>query len=681
MKRRAFLLQSGASLAAAALPGLSQAHGALNEGVAAHRLEATSAFSPDPAHRPIVHPGILQTRADLEFMKAKVNAGEEPWKSAWDRLQAEPNSSLDFKPKPYAHIIRGAYGAGQVGGAELSASANAANSHVLQWFVTGNEAYARKAIEIFDAWSATLVDFYENDAMLIAGWTGGEFSNAAEILRATYPAWRNESLAQFKRMLLTVYVPLLRMFYPEANGNWDAAIMFTLLSIGVFCDDHKLMGEVYHHYRVGPVNSGITRYIYPSGQCEETCRDQGHVQLGLGYLARTSIIAWNQGVDLFGEADNRIALGYEYTASLLLGEKVQVYGKIVDNRSRFSDIYEGVLQHYRYIKHIDLPYTEKAALRARDNSRGVLTFFRGGSSSIRLQPAPATSKIAAMAGAQPAPTAPAPADSIAVAPGESIQAALDKLRALGGGTAKLAPGLHTLPATLRVPSGVTIAGTGIDCELFLDPAKTQYEAAMVSAEPDLHDVVLRDFVIEGATTPQAPSDPNSDVQRRRTLHGPIRAGITFLAESKAMQRNLRFEHLTVRNCIFSGVSICGVDGLDVVNCDFSGNGGAVPPGPGKNHNLNLVHVSQVNVTGSRLCDSMFGCGIALSFGHDVAIRDCELARNALDGVRIAESRKLIVEASLAEGNGGAGIAEQTWMEPNQEVELRNNTLRNNVNPG
>jgi len=84
-------------------------------------------------------------------------------------------------------------------------------------------AAALPGLSQVDAWSTTVVDFYENDAMLLAGWTGGEFSNAAEILRATYPAGPNESLAQFKRMLLTVYVPLLRMFYPEANGNWDAA--------------------------------------------------------------------------------------------------------------------------------------------------------------------------------------------------------------------------------------------------------------------------------------------------------------------------------------------------------------------------------------------------------------------------------------------------------------------------
>ncbi len=34
--------------------------------------------------RPFVHPGMLQSRADLEFMKQKVAASEEPWKSAWD---------------------------------------------------------------------------------------------------------------------------------------------------------------------------------------------------------------------------------------------------------------------------------------------------------------------------------------------------------------------------------------------------------------------------------------------------------------------------------------------------------------------------------------------------------------------------------------------------------------------
>ena len=242
MKRRAFLLRSSAGLAAVAMPGFGLA--ASTAGGAA--VEETSVTT-----QRIVHPGVLQTRADLEFMKAKIKAGEEPWKSSWELWLAGPVSSLDFKPKPFAHVIRGAYAAGELGGRELSESADAANNHVMQWYVSGDEAHARKAIEIFDAWSSTLADFFENDAMLLAGWTGGQFCNAAEILRATYPGWSAGSQEQFKRMLLTVYVPLLRMFYPEANGNWDAAIMYTLLSIGVFCDDRFLMESVYQHYRTG----------------------------------------------------------------------------------------------------------------------------------------------------------------------------------------------------------------------------------------------------------------------------------------------------------------------------------------------------------------------------------------------------------------------------------------------
>ena len=219
MKRRTFILKSGAGLAVAALPGLGPTPAA-----GAQQEVAAAAAVAKKGKRAIVHPGILQTRADLEFMKAKIKAGEEPWKSSWNVWLTSPGASLDFTPKPFVHVTRGAYAAGEQGGLELSESARVANNHVMQWYVSGNEAHARKAIEIFDAWSGTLVDFFENDAMLLAGWTGGEFCNAAEILRSTYPGWSVQSQKQFKRMLLTVYVPLLRMFYPEANGNWDAAM-------------------------------------------------------------------------------------------------------------------------------------------------------------------------------------------------------------------------------------------------------------------------------------------------------------------------------------------------------------------------------------------------------------------------------------------------------------------------
>jgi hypothetical protein len=45
---------------------------------------------------------------------------------------------------------------------------------------------------------------------------------------------------------------------------------------------------------------------------------------------------------------------------------------------------------------------------------------------------------------------------------------------------------------------------------------------------------------------------------------------------------------------------------------------------------------------------------------------------------IAESRQVTVEGCLAEGNGGAGMAQETWMDPNQGVVARNNIQRNNL---
>jgi len=45
---------------------------------------------------------------------------------------------------------------------------------------------------------------------------------------------------------------------------------------------------------------------------------------------------------------------------------------------------------------------------------------------------------------------------------------------------------------------------------------------------------------------------------------------------------------------------------------------------------------------------------------------------------IAESHQVIVEGCLAEGNGDAGIAQEKWMDLNQDIVVRNNILRNNV---
>jgi parallel beta-helix repeat protein len=625
---------------------------------------SVSAVRSQPAQyhpAPFVHPGISQSLEDLAFMKQKALAGEQPWKDALERLEAA--SSPDFQPKPFTHVIRGPFGRPSIGGTELTASANAAYNHALLWYITGEQAHADKAIAILNTWSSVLWDFDDNDAKLLAGWTGHVFCDAAEILRSGHSGWKPEDIRQFKKMLLTAYYPLIKDFFPEANGNWDAALMHTVLSIAVFCDDHPMFDKVIDHFMRARGNGGVTKYIYPDGQCEESTRDQGHTQLGLGELAGVCQVAWTQGVDLFGAAGNRMALGFEYTARYMLGGDVPVYGTIVPKgRDHFSDIYAFVYAHYRTVDGMEMPFTKQAADSARSHSSVMeLTAYRAPrkTSALRAAGAPRPPLHAAFpdsVGAGFKASILPPSGSVTVEAGGDIQAALDR-SAGSGGWVVLDKGVYTLHAALRIPSRVTLAGQGRETILFLDPAAVAglQGTVLVNAADSLHDVTLRDLVVEGAVTVHTSSDPNQDRRVRASQMAPSRAGIAFSALRYKEMKNIRLVHLTVRHCTHSGVVIQGAEGVFIEACDFSDNGAAVAPGPELLHNLLLSYVSDAQINNNRLDDSPWGCGIAVRQSDDIRIAGNEAARNAGSGIRVTDSRQVRVADNLAEGNDDSGI--------------------------
>jgi len=324
--------------------------------------------------QPFVHPGIDQQSADLDLMKKRVLAGEQPWKGAFDRLKAAADTN--FIVKAHVHVLRGPYGKPNIGGDDLSRCANMAYNNALVWYVTRDKGYAAKAIEILNTWSPTLWDLDYNDAKLLAAWTGHLLCNAAEILRYSNAGWQQKDIAAFSNMLMTVYYPLMRPYYPQANGNWDGAIIHSLIAIAVFTDNRPLFNNAVDHFRHAPVNGSIFKYIYPSGQCQESPRDQGHVQLGIGEFAGAAQVAYTQGTDLFSMAGNRIALGFEYTASFLLGENPYCYCAISQRAKVLRDDYEYVYRHYA-AQGVDMPYTKRAADSVRSRaSRSVLTAVR-----------------------------------------------------------------------------------------------------------------------------------------------------------------------------------------------------------------------------------------------------------------------------------------------------------------
>lgn len=325
--------------------------------------------------RSFAHPGLLHTRADLERMRAMVAAGQEPWKGGFAKLRDDPPSDAGWQVRgPFDLVSRGPGPGENIHNTEFAADANAAYQNALMWCITGDEAHARKAAAILNAWAGTLQTITGHDKELAASLYGFKYINAAELLRSTYPAWSADDARAFSGMLRNVLYPLIKDFAAFANGNWGSGCIKTALAAGVFLDDRAIFDRGVSFYQHGSGNGSLTHYIINTdGECQESGRDQQHVQLGIAHLAEASEIAWNQGVDLYGFAHNRLLQGFEYTAKYNLGEDVpfvpytDTTGKYhwdrisEQGRGRLRPIYEMVWNHYQVRCGIPAPYTKRAA--------------------------------------------------------------------------------------------------------------------------------------------------------------------------------------------------------------------------------------------------------------------------------------------------------------------------------
>ncbi len=327
--------------------------------------------------RPFVHPGMLHTRDAFVGIRARLAAGREPWTSGLAKLRADPHSRADWRLRgPFEAVVRDPAGSRRL--AEFDADANAAYQNSLMWCLTGDRAHAAKAAAILDAWSGTLRAITGRDKELGASLGGFKLLNAAELLRHTDSGWTPGGAARFGDMTRRVLVPVVRDFAPHANGNWGTGCIKTLMAAGVYLDDRALFDRAADYYLRGAGNACLTNYIVnATGQCQESGRDQQHVQLGLGHLAEACEVAWNQGVDLYGAGDNRLLAGFEYTAAYNLGGEVPFvrhvdttgkyrWGRIAeDGRGRLRPVFEMVWSHYGLRRGLPAPYTRRAAEKLR----------------------------------------------------------------------------------------------------------------------------------------------------------------------------------------------------------------------------------------------------------------------------------------------------------------------------
>jgi hypothetical protein len=334
-----------------------------------------------PVTRPFAHPGIIHNQSDLDFVRARLAAKEEPWTSALAAMRASEYCKLNYKPKiiPVINPLANSVG-------YLMKDATAAYGHALLWCLTGERAHADKAIEILDASGTQLKEIQiggSDSGKLMAGFTGGKFVCAAELMAyyrgpgGVTAGWPQASADRFRTMLLTVFYPRIENFQPWFNGNWDACMIATMMSIGVFSDDHAKFNRGLAYYLNGKGNGAITRYVYAHGENQESGRDQIHGQMGIGSLAAACEIAKKQGIDLYGAANNRLAAGYEHMATYLSGHDVKIVGPVPvspKGRDRFLPIFELAYQHYVIEKKMDLPFLREVVEKHRPEGVDLIVF-------------------------------------------------------------------------------------------------------------------------------------------------------------------------------------------------------------------------------------------------------------------------------------------------------------------
>jgi hypothetical protein len=326
------------------------------------------------------HPGLLQDMKDLERIKNGVTYKSEPIYSGFVVFKAHPLSQKNYQMQgPLAMVSRKP----TVGQGNYDSDAGAAYQNAIMWVITGDQDYATKAQEIINRWSVTLKKIGGQDAVLMAGLGPFKMINAAELLRYSQSGWRAEDIAQTEKHFREVVYPVIKDYALFANGNWDNAAVKTVMAIGVFCNDRNIFENGLRFYVAGAGNGSLKNYVVnEEGQCQESGRDQAHTQLGLGHLADCAEIAWHQGLDLYGYANNRLLKGFEYTAKYNLGLEVPYVAQLdqtgkyfhenisTESRGKFRAIYEQVYNHYVNWAGLDAPFTKSVAEKLRPELQG-----------------------------------------------------------------------------------------------------------------------------------------------------------------------------------------------------------------------------------------------------------------------------------------------------------------------
>jgi hypothetical protein len=299
-------------------------------------IVASAPARAEPTPATFVHPGVLVSTAQLDYVRTKVQRGEQPWKDAFEQMLRSKYADLSRRPTPRRVVECGSYSRPNHGCTDERQDAIAAYTAALAWYVTRDERYARQSIALMDAWSSTLAAHTNSNAPLQAAWAGSVWPRAAEIIRHLYGRW--PGAARFAGMLRKVYLPRV-IRGSQRNGNWELTMMDAAVGIAVHLDDRAAYEKAITRFlRRVPAyiylqadgrlptrvpgsklrtRSALIAYWHGRsrflpGLTQETCRDFAHTGYGLAAIAHVAETSRIQGGSVYPRVGARLrhALGF-----------------------------------------------------------------------------------------------------------------------------------------------------------------------------------------------------------------------------------------------------------------------------------------------------------------------------------------------------------------------------------
>jgi hypothetical protein len=345
---------------------------------------ATFAVHSSHAEKPFRHPGVLVSRAQLNFIKSQVARKAEPFYTQFFHAQQSPFGDLHYQPQgpPADGIIAcGSYSHPDLGCHAEDRDAIAAYVQALLWYITGNHAYALNAIRILNAYGHGVKAYTLSNAPLQAAWSAEFWPRAAEIIRYSKAGWSRADCAAFAAMLTRINLPLIYNG-SRANGNWELSMIDGMMGIAVFTNDRALLHHAaemweqrvpaYFYYAPTdgnhpvPAPRGVASWhgqtvfdMRVNGMPQEACRDFNHTDYGISATMNAAETARIQGLKLYQSQEKRLIAAMEFTAFYLLRNPVPPY--VCNGRVRLSKAPDFVIGYNEFHNRLgqSMPHTEK----------------------------------------------------------------------------------------------------------------------------------------------------------------------------------------------------------------------------------------------------------------------------------------------------------------------------------